>query len=365
MMGVTQRLPPMSRALLILTAAVSFTLSVCIDAADDPVLDRFASYLESLRAQAGIPGLAASIVGPADVIPRGVWERGFGRQNIDRSSLVSWDTPFHLDGGTQLVTAALVLRCAEEKQLSLDDPVSRFIPDAPEPRATLRQLLSHTSMQVDGLVFSHRPDRLDPLASAVATCRGEPFRRAVADLLERDGMYASVPGPDASALSPSESFSQSTIDRYRSVMSRLAIGYTVSGQRTATTASYSATTLTPSKGLITTVHDLTQFDLDLKKNRGYLLPESIELAWTAPVGRDGRRLPHGLGWFVQSYSGETVVWQFGLGNASSSMIVTVPARGLTMILLANSSGLAKGFNLTAGDVTVSPFAKAFLGTFLR
>jgi hypothetical protein len=59
------------------------------------------------------------------------------------------------------------------------------------------------------------------------------------------------------------------------------------------------------------------------------------------------------------------VWQFGAGTASSSLIVTVPARGLTMILLANSNGLAKGFNLAAGDVGVSPFAKAFLGTFLR
>jgi CubicO group peptidase (beta-lactamase class C family) len=83
------------------------------------------------------------------------------------------------------------------------------------------------------------------------------------------------------------------------------------------------------------------------------------------VGVNGRTLPHGLGWFVQSYNGELVVWQFGSENASSSMVVMVPNRGLTLILLANSTGLTKGFNLTAGDVSVSPFAKAFLGTFLR
>jgi CubicO group peptidase (beta-lactamase class C family) len=123
--------------------------------------------------------------------------------------------------------------------------------------------------------------------------------------------------------------------------------------------------LKPSTGLITTVRDFAQFDLALKKPPLLLRADSISLAWTAPTGRDGRRLPHGLGWFVQSYSGQTVVWQFGSGNASSSMVVTVPGRGLTMILLANSNGLAKGFNLTAGDVSVSPFAKAFLGTFLR
>jgi hypothetical protein len=47
------------------------------------------------------------------------------------------------------------------------------------------------------------------------------------------------------------------------------------------------------------------------------------------------------------------------------MVVMIPNRGLTLILLANSAGLTKGFNLAAGDVGVSPFAKAFLGTFLR
>jgi len=36
-----------------------------------------------------------------------------------------------------------------------------------------------------------------------------------------------------------------------------------------------------------------------------------------------------------------------------------------LILLANSSGLAKPFNLAAGDLTVSPFARIFLGLFVR
>jgi hypothetical protein len=69
---------------------------------------------------------------------------------------------------------------------------------------------------------------------------------------------------------------------------------------------------------------------------------------------------------VQTYNGESIVWQFGVAdNASSSMIVTVPGRGLTLILVANSSGLARPFSLDAGDLTVSPFARLFLGIFVR
>ena len=36
-----------------------------------------------------------------------------------------------------------------------------------------------------------------------------------------------------------------------------------------------------------------------------------------------------------------------------------------MILLANSDGLVKSFGLPAGDVTLSPFARLFLGLFVR
>jgi CubicO group peptidase (beta-lactamase class C family) len=78
-------------------------------------------------------------------------------------------------------------------------------------------------------------------------------------------------------------------------------------------------------------------------------------------------MPHGLGWFVQSYNGDTVVWQFGTGgeNGSSSMVVTVPGRGVTLVLLANSTGLVKSFALEKGDVTISPFARIFLSLFTR
>jgi hypothetical protein len=34
---------------------------------------------------------------------------------------------------------------------------------------------------------------------------------------------------------------------------------------------------------------------------------------------------------------------------------------MTLVLLANSSGLVKPYPLSAGDVTVSPFARLFLG----
>ena len=104
--------------------------------------------------------------------------------------------------------------------------------------------------------------------------------------------------------------------------------------------------LTPASGMISTVRDLEQFDLAMK--RGVLLrPEWRALAWTPPTDANGQPLPHAYGWFTQNYNGGRVAWHHGVSdNASSSMIITLPQRGITLILLANSPGLVRPFDLS-------------------
>jgi hypothetical protein len=180
-------------------------------------------------------------------------------------------------------------------------------------------------------------------------------------------MIDSVPGPDILELQPpAEGLPlPSQVDRYARTLERLAVPYAVDQRRRASRSRYETTTLTTSEGLISTVRDFAQFDLALKG--GVLLkPETLQRAWVPPVSPTGERLPHATGWFAQSYNGEPVVWQFGVQDgASSALVITLPNRGLTLILLANSDQLVAPLALTAGDVTVSPFARSFLGIFVR
>ena len=123
--------------------------------------------------------------------------------------------------------------------------------------------------------------------------------------------------------------------------------------------------MTPGSGLISTVHDLELFDLALK-NGQLFRPDELAATWNPPVDGTGQPLPHAYGWFVQTLNGERVVWQFGVSdNASSSLLITLPRRGLTLILLANSHGLVRPFALADGDVSVSPFARLFFSLFAR
>ena len=141
------------------------------------------------------------------------------------------------------------------------------------------------------------------------------------ELLDSLGMMNdSVPGPDAAGLIGSPvGIGQAAIERYQTVVARLAVPYAVDSQKRATKSQYPATGLRGGSGLISSAREYAKFDLGLKKGGHPLSFEILSHAWN-PVG--GR--PHGLGWFVQNYNGEKVVWSFGQGdNASSSLVIIV------------------------------------------
>jgi CubicO group peptidase (beta-lactamase class C family) len=352
----------MRRALIVSLVAILMLAHAPLRAADDLVYARLGDFLDALRIQAGIPGMAAAIVGKNDV----EWERVFGVQDIERNIPTRIDTPMHLDGITEMFTASLVLRCVEEGRLSLDDQIGRFVVDSPDASLTIRQVLTHTSGSPDNPVYQFRPDRLDPLSAAIRSCTHDSFRETLANLFDRFAMVDSVPGPDVIYLvPPAEGVLTPEFERYSAVLARLAVPYAIDENRRASVTQYSAKTLTPTSGAISTIQDLEKFDLALK-NGLLLQPDTLGAAWQAPVTTSGQRLPHGMGWFAQNYAGENVFWQFGAGDAgSSSLIITWPTRSLTLIIVANSNGLVKSFNLSGGDLTTSPFGRLFLNLFIR
>lgn len=75
-----------------------------------------------------------------------VYSAGRGIADIERKVPITPATQFRLGSITKQFTAAAILRLAEQGKLSLDDPLSKFIPTYPAPgsTATVRQLLNHT-----------------------------------------------------------------------------------------------------------------------------------------------------------------------------------------------------------------------------
>ena len=319
----------------------------------------FDAYLESLRQQAGIPGLSAAIVKDGTI----AWEKGYGYQNVATRLRATPDTPYLVGDLSQTFAAVLLLECVEQRRLDLDDPVSRYGVTQLEPEATVRTLLSHAAPDGSKDPFQYSPGRFDALTSVAEWCIPQPYRKSVAHrLLERLAMTDSVPGTDLlnpDLKLPAELYTDDDLAHYRAVLAKVAVPYHLARNR-AEAVDVPLFSMSAANGLVSTVRDLAKFDAALDTET-LLLEDTREAAWTNAVGRGGAVLPAGLGWFVQTYRNERIVWHFGLvPGAYSSLIMKVPSRNVTLILLANSDGLAAPYDLGQGDVTRSVFANLFL-----
>ena len=324
--------------------------------AQNLVFSLFERYLESLRIQAGIPGLSAAVVQNGTI----VWERGFGQADVENSLPARPDTPYHLADLTQLLTTQLLAQCAERGRVRAEDSIRQWVPLA-DPPATVGQLLSHSSGAPPA--FKYEPARFALLTVPVEQCDSKPFRKVMADqIIGRLGMTDAAPGRDFATLLVDDApiFEPQAIQRYNAVLQRMAVPYKVDRRGRPTRGDLPPPMLNAATGLVASVRDLAKFDKDLAGLRD----DTLEQIWNNQRIGD-TLIPMGLGWFVQIYQNERLVWHFGVTpDGYSSLLLKAPSRQLTLILLANSDGLSVPFPLQDGDVTSSLFALTFLRLFL-
>ena len=319
----------------------------------------FGRYLEALRAEAAIPGMSALVLQGGSI----VWERHFGFQDVENAIPPRWDTPYAIGAMSQIFGSTLLLKkCVDEGARQLTDPVTDWIPSFSEHTATLVHLLAH--IHANG---SYRYDaaRFSLLTPVIEACASMPYERLLAEeVFSRLGLAHSVPGTAMATPTAADgiAFGPNNLQRYSSVLARIATPYRVDTRGRAIRTELPPTRVNASFGVVTTIFDLARFDATLDHPEEILVRRATQVrAWSRPVAH----LPMALGWFAQDYEGNAVIWQYGLvPDAFSSLIVKVPNRRLTFILLANSDGLSSPFALENGDVTASLFARLFLRLYV-
>ena len=321
----------------------------------------FETYIELLRQQSGIPGISVALIQDGTVL----LERGLGMANQEARIRATPDTPYLIADITQTFAATLILQCVESRRLDLDAPASRYGVAVPDGAVTLREILTHAAPGTPS-GFKYDPARFALLTRAVEACTGRPYRAEVASrLMDALAMIDSVPGRDLEDPSavPEGMYDADDLSRYAAVLQRLAVPYRVDNRKRSTRTEVPVDGINAAAGIVSTVRDLARLDAAL--DAGLLRPETLAEAWAPAAGPSGLPLPFGLGWFTQTYRGTPIVWHYGfVPNAYSALIVKVPSRKVTMILLANSDGLVVPSQLEGGDVTRSLFASVFLRMLL-
>jgi len=341
----------------------------------------FGRYLESLVPQIGMPGVSAAIIQTPLTGRPVIRKYNVGYADLERKIPARFDTPYPIGGVTQAVTGVLHGVCIDRftSVFNIDNDIRSIVPAFPVAATSIRQVLSHSTdgrFRYDTALFSHLTQVVES-----PPCLDQPFRKAIAsEVLDRipGGMRRSVPGMDINRPEGAAAralFDDATVRRYQGVLTELAVPYRIDDRGRASRSDYTSFGLDATTGMVSTVEDLANFEIQLDRRDGVPFSSStIDKMWSnqsfdLPIGAGGSMvkvvMPTGLGWFVTVESNQTLVWTFGhIRDAASALIVKMPRKRLTLIMLANSGGLANGYNLENATVTSSPFVKVFLRLFI-
>lgn len=320
----------------------------------EPDLSGFPAALDSLRVRLRIPGMSAAIASAGSV----VWARGFGLANSAEGHLATASTPFHLASLTKPFGSVILMQLVEAGQINLDAPVSDYGVHLPSSGTVrVRHLLTHTSEGVPGSHYQYSGNRFDHLGQVIQSASGRSFADLLVEqILQPLALPNTAPNPQQQA-----AFALSGLNRTQ-FLDRMAAGYELRGAE-----------LFPlphpdyfgvSAGLVASAEDVAAFSLAIDQGR-FLEAETWAEVFTPATSNSGSVLPYSLGWFIQEYQGERLQWHYGYWSTNSSLIVRVPGRALTFVVLANTPQLSAPYNLGIDNNAMrSDVARLFVEAFV-
>lgn len=334
------------------------------DLMEEPVV-KMERQLEDLRRDLKIPGISVAIAKEDSIL----WSKGFGWADKEFQIPTTENSLFHLASLTKPYATTIILQLVQEGKLNLDSPVSEFGIELDNNRViTVRDLLSHTSSRDPGTVFKYDGRRFGQLEKVIEVVTGNSFATELRNrILDPLTLKQTVPNPLDSNSFRDSGANFSLVERYLVTEYARKWGRVIwpSGLfgplKPIDYPDYFGT----AAGLVATASDVVRFSAALDK--GILLDNSMyKLSLTPMESSTGEIIPFGLGWFLETYNGHLIAWQYGHWFGSSSLIIKVPDQKLTLVILANSDGLSRGTRI--GDkatIQASPVAPVLLNKLLN
>jgi CubicO group peptidase (beta-lactamase class C family) len=309
----------------------------------------FETRLDNLRKQSNIPGMVAGIVSNGQVI----WTKNYGYENVAQQKPVTNATIFHLASLTKTFASTVIIQVANENKINLNDPVADYGINLTE-RDTVRviHLLTHTSEGVPGSNYKYNGDRYALLSNVIQSATGRTFNQLATERIMQPLGLQNTASRDM-RLAASDGFDTIKLKQ------NTAQGYSSNGIQTVDYPKGFST----AAGLISNIDDMLKYATAFDGN--LLLTDDLkEKVFSPMISNDGKALPYGLGWFIQQREGITLTWHYGYWVGMSSLIIRVPEKKLSFVLMANSDMLSAPYPLGNGDIWVSPYAKEFLKSFV-
>jgi CubicO group peptidase (beta-lactamase class C family) len=309
----------------------------------------FEERLDSHRKQSNVPGMAAGIVRDGQV----AWTKNYGYANVSQQKLVTNTTIFHLASLTKTFASTVIIQLVKENKIDLNAPVADYgVTLQGSGIIRVIHLLTHTSEGVPGSHYKYNGDRYAFLSDVIQSAAGKTFDQlAMERIMSPLGLQNTAPSD--MTLAASNGFDVDLLKQ------QTAQGYASNGTQPVAYPNRFST----SAGLASNLEDMLKYAIALDGSQ--LLTEDMKASVFSPMtSNDGMVLPYGLGWFVQQREGMSIDWHYGYWTGMSSLLIRVPEKKVTFILMANSDMLSAPYPLGNGDVWVSPYAQEFLKSFV-
>jgi CubicO group peptidase (beta-lactamase class C family) len=314
-------------------------------AAQDAAADRIDTYLRDEMARQQIPGLAVAVVRDGTI----ALAKGYGLANVEHQVPVKPETVFQSGSVGKQFTATAVMLLVEQGRVSLDDRVTKYLPEgAPRWNAIrVRHLLTHTGGTTDyPSNFDFRRDYTEaalvkraaaiPLAFAPGTrwsysnigylLLGVLIHRVTGEFY---GDFLKERIFEPLGMTTTRIISEADIVPNRAGGYRLVKGEVKNQEWVSPTLNTTA-----DGSLYLSVLDLAKWDASLYTER-ILRSDSLKRMWTPVSLNSGKTRPYGFGWALGEIHGHRVVEHGGAWQGFKSAIVRFPDDRLTVVLLAN------------------------------
>jgi CubicO group peptidase (beta-lactamase class C family) len=295
-----------------------------------------------------VPGMSVAVAMNGTTI----WSQAFGYADLEKQIPATTKTRFRIGSVSKPLTAAGLALLVERRQLDLDAPIQKYIPDFPQKDGviTSRLLAGHLTgiRNYRGTeAFSNKP--FPDLRTGLKIFENDPLESSPGTKFS----YCSY-NWNALGVVMEAAAKQNFLDYIESnVIKPLGLTNTCPDLTDAADpqrAQFYEIDLTgkffvapkvdlsfvwPAGGFLSTAEDLVCFG-SAHLQPGFLKRESLQLLFTSQKTADGKLTNYGIGWFVQNVRNKILIFHHGGDSAGgTAVLLLMPNFGMAVAIASN------------------------------
>lgn len=314
-------------------------------------IEKSKKVIAELMSQKKIPGLSITVATKEEII----WAQGFGYADLEKKVPVKLNTKFRIGSISKTLTGIAISKLLENKRMSLDDPIQRYVSYFPENKwpFSIGNLVYHTAgirdynyrngeflsrtnfksveesinvfkndslLYKPGTKFSYTTYGYVLLSGVIEGITGKPYLEYMQDsILTPLGMMNTVPDENKPIIANRSSF-------YDESNGEIVNGYYVDNSNKWAGGGYLSTSL-----------DLAILGQNLLGNN-FLSEATRQKLWTPNTLSNGDKTNYGIGWRIDTDDkGRTYVHHGGSSIGGRSFLLIYPDQELVIAITCNLS----------------------------